>query len=68
MKQLSIMKVYKYLKLISLLVLVLGTSIHTIKAQDSETPKTTVGHKLFPGGKQGSIFGSEYKKKSRAKI
>jgi hypothetical protein len=47
MKQLSIMKVYKYLKLISLLVLVLGTSINTIKAQDAETPKTTLSISYF---------------------
>ena len=41
------MKVYKYLKLVSLLVLVLGTSINTIKAQDAETPKTTLSISYF---------------------
>lgn len=40
MKQLSNMKVYKYLKLVISLVLLLGTSIDTIQAQDSVASKT----------------------------
>jgi hypothetical protein len=47
MKQLSNMKVYKYLKLVGSLVLLLGTSIDTIKAQDTEASKTTLSISYF---------------------
>jgi hypothetical protein len=41
------MKVYKYLKLVGSLVLLLGTSIDTIKAQDTEASKTTLSISYF---------------------
>jgi hypothetical protein len=47
MKQLSNMKVYKYLKLVGSLVLLLGTSVDTIKAQDTEASKPTLSISYF---------------------
>ena len=41
------MKVYKYLKLVGSLVLLLGTSIDTIKAQDTEASKPTLSISYF---------------------